>query len=187
MIAVARALAPDIHWQQANALELPFASASFDLVLCQQALQFFPDRAAGVREMRRVLSNGGRTALSTWRPLAENPVYLALHELAESRFGPNLDRRFSFGDSDALRSLLVDAGFRDIDIETVTLRDRMSDPDTFIAMNLSATVDLSTIDEPNRRQVIADFQAEARKRIAPYFEGAALVHPVSANVVTAAV
>ena len=185
MIAVARGLAPDITWQQGNAVELPFGDASFDLVLSQQALQFFPDRAAGIREMRRVLAPGGRIALSTWRPLPENPVYFALHELAEARFGPNPDRRFSFGEPEPIQALLAGAGFREIEIERVTLRDRVSDPDTFVAMNLSATVDLSSLDEPKRRQAVTDFQASARKQIAAYLEGTALVHPVSANVVTA--
>ena len=42
---------------------LPFADDSFDLAYCQQALQFFPDRPAALRELRRVLVPGGRTAL----------------------------------------------------------------------------------------------------------------------------
>jgi hypothetical protein len=98
-----------------------------------------------------------------------------------------VDRRFSFGDADAIRALLADAGFRNIDVETVTLRDRMADPDTFVAMNLGATVDLSTMEEAERREAVSAFQAAARKRTAPFLEGTSLVHPVSANVVTAAV
>jgi ubiquinone/menaquinone biosynthesis C-methylase UbiE len=43
MIAVARSIEPDISWHLGNAAELPFENGSFDVVLCQQALQFFPD------------------------------------------------------------------------------------------------------------------------------------------------
>lgn len=185
MIAVARRLAPHITWQQANAVELPFATASFDLVLSQQAVQFFPDRAAGLREMRRVLAGGGRIALSTWRPIEENPLYLTLHQLANEQFGPNADRRFSFGDPDAIHRLLVGAGFRNIEIQTVTHHDRIADPDTFVAMNLGATTDLDLMDEATRRPAVAAFLAEARKRVSSYFQGETLVHPVSANVAIA--
>ena len=86
MIAVARSIAPEIAWHQGDALQLPFPDATFDLVLCQQGLQFFRDRAAAAREMRRVLSDGGRVALSTWRPMAENPLFCELHRLATERF-----------------------------------------------------------------------------------------------------
>jgi len=70
MIAVARSLPPTagaaIEWHEASALALPFADSGFDVVLCQQGLQFFPDKALALREMRRVLRPGGRLALSVW-------------------------------------------------------------------------------------------------------------------------
>ena len=68
MIAVARSLPPvaAIEWREASALALPFQDSHFDVVLCQQGLQFFPDKALALREMRRVLRRGGRLALSVW-------------------------------------------------------------------------------------------------------------------------
>jgi len=64
MLAVARALpAPSgatIHWREGDAMDLPFEDGAFDVVLCQHGLQFVPDRARAVREMRRVLAPGGR-------------------------------------------------------------------------------------------------------------------------------
>ena len=70
MLAVARTLLdePNVDWHEGSALELPFPDGSFDLVTCQQGLQFFPDRPAGVREMRRVLKPGGRLALHRVQP-----------------------------------------------------------------------------------------------------------------------
>ena len=63
MLAVARSL-PElqgalIRWQEGNALALPFSDETFDVVLCQQGLQFFSDRPAALREMHRVLLPGG--------------------------------------------------------------------------------------------------------------------------------
>jgi SAM-dependent methyltransferase len=49
MLTVAGRLRPDIEWRQGDAAELPFAPGSFDAVLCQSALMFFPDRVAALR------------------------------------------------------------------------------------------------------------------------------------------
>src|SRR5947208_16222203 len=70
MIRVARSLpAPvgaPIEWLERSAVDLLLPDASFDVVLCQQGLQFFPDKLVALREMRRVLVHGGRLALSVW-------------------------------------------------------------------------------------------------------------------------
>jgi ubiquinone/menaquinone biosynthesis C-methylase UbiE len=57
MISVARSLrAPDgglIEWLEGSALALPLPDKKVDVVLCQQGLQFFPDKAVALREMHR--------------------------------------------------------------------------------------------------------------------------------------
>ena len=64
MLAVARAqpqpAGAQIEWQQGDATRLPFPDAEFGNVLCQQGLQYMPDRPAALREMKRVLASGGR-------------------------------------------------------------------------------------------------------------------------------
>jgi ubiquinone/menaquinone biosynthesis C-methylase UbiE len=68
MLAVARRLVPDIDWRQGNAAALPLQDGEqFNVVVCQQGLQFFPDKLAAVAQMRRALMPGGRLAVSTWR------------------------------------------------------------------------------------------------------------------------
>jgi len=63
MLAVARAIpspsGATINWQEGNAMSLPFPDGAFDVVLCQHGLQFVPDRAAAIREIRRVLTGLG--------------------------------------------------------------------------------------------------------------------------------
>src|SRR5262249_25147416 len=68
MLAVARSQAAGspIEWHEASVLQMPFADRSFDLVLCQLGLQFFPDRPRALREMQRVLVPDGRLALSVF-------------------------------------------------------------------------------------------------------------------------
>ncbi len=68
MLAAARRAAADaleIDWRQGNAEQLPFPDGSFDLVLCQMGLQFFPHREQAVAEMARVLTPGGQVVIST--------------------------------------------------------------------------------------------------------------------------
>jgi ubiquinone/menaquinone biosynthesis C-methylase UbiE len=77
MLAVARSVtAPhgaQIEWRESNVNALPFHDATFDVALCQQGLQFFPDRSAALREVRRVLVPRGRIALSVWRSRQYSP------------------------------------------------------------------------------------------------------------------
>jgi ubiquinone/menaquinone biosynthesis C-methylase UbiE len=57
--------AAPIEYVQSDATALPFDDATFSVVLCQQGLQFFPDRTTALGEMRRVLKTDGRLALAT--------------------------------------------------------------------------------------------------------------------------
>ena len=74
MLSVAGSVAPTdslsdapLQWQEASADKPPFPDGSFGVVYCQLGLQFFADRAAALREMRRVLGAEGRFALMVWR------------------------------------------------------------------------------------------------------------------------
>jgi SAM-dependent methyltransferase len=62
----------EVHWRQADAMQLPFADASFDLVVCQFGVMFFPDRAHAYRQVRRVLEPGGTFLFNTWARIEDN-------------------------------------------------------------------------------------------------------------------
>jgi ubiquinone/menaquinone biosynthesis C-methylase UbiE len=66
MIEAARSIAPELEFLQVNAVALPFADGSFDLVLCQDLLRLGPDLLAALCQVRRILSAGGRLIASTW-------------------------------------------------------------------------------------------------------------------------
>lgn len=63
---------PGIAWRQANATALPFASASFAAVVCAFGVMFFPDKAAAIREARRVLVDDGVFAFNVWDKIEES-------------------------------------------------------------------------------------------------------------------
>jgi ubiquinone/menaquinone biosynthesis C-methylase UbiE len=109
MLAVARALpAPPgaaIDWREGDAVSLDVPDHAFDLVLCQQGLQFFFDRATAAREMRRVLADQGRVGISVWQGLHRHPVYQALLKATARHLGAAVSAvevSFSLGDAEAL-------------------------------------------------------------------------------------
>ncbi|MDM0073201.1 methyltransferase domain-containing protein [Variovorax sp. J2P1-59] len=61
-----------VTWQQADAMQLPFADASFDLVVCQFGVMFFPDKVHAFSEARRVLRPGGTLLFNVWDCIEEN-------------------------------------------------------------------------------------------------------------------
>jgi len=74
MLARAAAVGTErpVTWQQADAMQLPFEAASFDLVVCQFGAMFFPDRAAAFAQARRVLRPGGAFLFNVWDRIETN-------------------------------------------------------------------------------------------------------------------
>jgi ubiquinone/menaquinone biosynthesis C-methylase UbiE len=110
----------DFEWHLGSATELPFSDNCFDVVLCQQGLQYFPDRAAAMREMARVLTPGGRVSLNVWGAMDRQPFYVALVDGIVAFFGVEaraaFDLAFSLNTSGELRKLADDAGLKNIGV-----------------------------------------------------------------------
>jgi ubiquinone/menaquinone biosynthesis C-methylase UbiE len=131
MLALAAARPADPRWAPIEHLQCPAAAIaaeddSFDAVLCQHGLQFFPDRAEAAAEMRRVARPGGIVVVSTWaaeRPLGLfGPINETLREsgLAEPfprAFDPD-SYRVSVTD---LQELLQMTGLREVRAQTAGL------------------------------------------------------------------
>jgi SAM-dependent methyltransferase len=126
MLAVARTLPSEgtpIDWVEGSALDLPFPTGKFDLVLCQLGLHFFPEQGRALREMRRVLSPSGRVALSVYSPIERTPGANAFVLALDRALGPTASRikrgEHSFGAPDELRDLCAGAGFSKVEVHTV--------------------------------------------------------------------
>ncbi len=186
MLTVARRLRPDIDWRQGDASKLPFDEVSFDVVLCQAALMFFPDRAQALREMARVAADRGTVALQVWAGLDAQPGYGPFVEVAARHAGPEaidlLSAYWVLGDLDLLRALLDAAGLEVIATSTRTGTARFESIDELVKIEVEGTPLVDRIDDEVYRRILND----SRDALAPFLtaEGKAAI-PITGHVVTA--
>jgi ubiquinone/menaquinone biosynthesis C-methylase UbiE len=131
--AAAQTAARNVTWRQADALALPFADGSFDAVICQFGVMFFPDKRAGYREALRVLKPGGVFLFNVWDRIEDNEISRVLTEAVAALFPedpPQFLARTPHGHHDiaVIREQLRQAGFGRIEIETVEKRGRAPSP-----------------------------------------------------------
>ena len=122
-----------ICFQIADAQHLPFADESFDLVVCQFGVMFFPDKVKANSEARRVLRPGGGYLLVIWDGLDRNnasqiasDAVAALYPNDPPAFLPRTP--FGYADRARIEDDLRAAGFTDIQFETVERTSLPSDP-----------------------------------------------------------
>lgn len=192
MIEMARATAdeskPTIEWRQGDAMELPFSDEAFDVVFCQQALQFFEVPSAALEEMYRVLAPNGRILISVLRPLAFNPGYIELADALERHVGDDAGEMmrspFPEWNSDELRALADDAGFRDrvVTIEISTAR--YPSPEEFVrreAISSPLAGPLSSVDLDVQEALIQ----EVDEALHDYVDDHGIVTPLEYYVLVA--
>lgn len=169
MLALAAAKATPDGWAAIEFLQCPAAAidapdSTFDAVLCQHGLQFFTDRAAALREMRRVARPGGTVLVSTWAaehplglfgPMAETLAELGLTEPYPRAFDPD---SYRLGAAE-LDELLGAAGLRDVRVETV------EQDATWDSQEQAADTLLGTPFAPLVSALPADAQEQVRTRL----------------------
>ncbi|RJT23899.1 methyltransferase domain-containing protein [Mesorhizobium waimense] len=190
MLAIARAVAPDIDWREGNASALPLHDGEqFVVIVCQQGLQFFPDKAAAAAQMRRALAKGGRLAVTTWRSDDEIPFFRELRRVAERHLGAISDQRYSFGDAALLETLLREAGFNEVRSKVVSRTIRFEDDAPFLRLNAMALVGMSAagkaMGDHERKRVVEDIVSESAPVLQPYTDGSGIAFEVSTNLATA--
>ncbi len=80
MVSWAAERLPGPAWSVADAQHLDFADESFDLVICQFGVMFFPDKPAAFAEQARVLVPGGTMLFTVWDVVESSPFPAALVE-----------------------------------------------------------------------------------------------------------
>jgi SAM-dependent methyltransferase len=123
-----------VEWRQADAMKLPFADGTFDAVVCQFGVMFFPDKAKAFAEVRRVLHAGGAFVFNVWDRLDQNELADVVTTALASVFPADpprfLDRTpHGYHDKTAIMRDLAHGGFGSPpEIETLAQRSRAASP-----------------------------------------------------------
>lgn len=178
--------AGSVVWVQASALETGLPDASFDVVLCQQGLQFFPDQGQVLKETRRILKDGGRLCFSIWAEAG--PSNSAVAEAVRVYIDDETANRFlqsrKVPSADELKAMVEAAGFYDVTVARSSMENRLPEIASFVADHLLGVPIADKVRElsPEQRAALG---AHAAGTLAQYTDGADAVVPDYANIVTA--
>jgi ubiquinone/menaquinone biosynthesis C-methylase UbiE len=171
MLAIARSKPADaasapIDYLEAPADRLPVADAGYDVAVCQQGLQFFPDRAAALAEMRRALRPDGRIGIALWSTIEETPPLAALEASIRDVLGDQLADKYRGGPwgmplAEDIRELLEAAGFTAVRVLHRTLP---------LSFDADPSQLLSTLAASGIATDLKDVSADTQKRLAEALE-----------------
>ena len=185
MLAVAGRLRPDLEWRQGDVADLPFEDGTFDVVLCQSALMFFPDRVGALREMARVATAGGTVAVQVWDRLEAQQGYGAMYRAFSEQLGERAGELggayWALGDLELVGSLFEAAGLRVTGTRTRVGRARFGSAAEAVATEIDATPLAQDIGPDAYRRVV-DAAVEA---IRPFLvDGGRVELPIGGHLVT---
>jgi ubiquinone/menaquinone biosynthesis C-methylase UbiE len=186
MLELARSVSPEgIDWHESPAEAMPLPDAAFDLVLCSMGLQFFSDKVQGLREMRRVLTPGGRAVISTPGPTP--PLFEAIGAALSDHVGGQasgfVHTVFSVHDPAEARELLTAAGFDEVDVETGTVPLRL-DPPAELFWQYVRSTPLAAVAAGMDDSARAALERDVAERCRPFVDGDATVTEPGIMVVT---
>ena len=189
-LAATLEIARPVEWRQADAMQLPFEDATFDAVVCQFGVMFFPDRPKAFSEARRVLRPGGAFLFNVWDRIEHNEFADSVTIALESVF-PDDPPRFmartphGYHDHAAIAADLHAGGFVSSPrISTIAARSRASSPQIPAIAYCQGTPLRSEI-EARAQERLGDATDIAAQAIARRFGNGAVDGKIQAHVVEA--
>jgi ubiquinone/menaquinone biosynthesis C-methylase UbiE len=185
MLAVARRLRPKLDWRQGDASKLPFADESYDAVISQFSLMYFPDRIAALKEMWRVLRTGGQLAIAVWGPFERATAYVLLTEITKRRWGDAatevLTAPFDLGDQEKVMYLFKAAGIDEVAVELHQGTMKFPSIEVFVETEVKGSPLEERIDDESYRGVMK----EAEDKLQRFVVEDGVVMPMDAFIITA--
>jgi SAM-dependent methyltransferase len=185
MLAVAARAEPKIEWRQGDAASLPFEDASFNVVVSQFALMYFPDRVASLSQMWRTLAPGGRLAVAVWAPIDRARGYQILVDIAARQCGGEaadvLAAPFVLGDQAELAKLFVDSGISRANVILHEGSIRFPSVKEFIRIEVKG----SPLEDMLSDDAMATLTAESESALAEFVvPSGEIIMPMDAHIVT---
>lgn len=182
----------DIDWREGQAESLPFPDQAFDLVMCQQGLQFFNNRSAAVHEMHRVLRKNGRVGIAVWQSLETHVFYHTFFKAVASAFDvpiADIATPYMFGDRHALADLLENAGFAQVQVVEVRQNACFPNPNQFVELMVrgasAAVPGLARLDFSRQEEIFEIINERLAGLIQEYTIDGILTVPMVANIALA--
>lgn len=191
MLAVARRVVPHpaIEWLEGSALAMPLPDAAFDVVVCEQGLQFFADKLAAFREIRRVMAPGGRLTMTVWRAIEHAPGFRLLEEALARRVGAAQAALppFSLGDAHAICALASRAGFREVQSGAAVKLSRWQSAEHFVRSMVGGAPTMLGALAAQGPSVLDEIVAEVAEVSRGYLDDDGWATPQTTNIITAVV
>lgn len=190
MLAVAETLGNpgngQLAWLESSALEMDLPNEKFDVVLCQQGLQFFPDQHKALLETHRVLRGGGRACFSVWaeRGPYNNAVGAAIAKHIDDAAAQRYFTSRDVPDADTLRSKFIHAGFNRVDVTRIEMRINLPEIEKFVIAHLNGTPTASALGALSASEQSA-LAKDAAEDLSAYADGVDVVVPDFSNLVFA--
>jgi SAM-dependent methyltransferase len=163
----------NVEFQVVNAEWIDMPVASVDVVLCRWGYMLMADPAAALGETRRVLRSGGRVGLAVWDSIEHNPwAQLPGLELRERGLAsapePGTPGPFVLGKAEGVYELLQQAGFAEVNVESLELHRRHTSFDEYweSTLDLSRAMHDAVLSRPPGE--VEEIQAAVKERFKPY-------------------
>jgi ubiquinone/menaquinone biosynthesis C-methylase UbiE len=189
-LELARSRYPGITFRQGDAGDLPFDSASFDVVVSNFGMPHFPDPDRFLHEAFRVLRSSGRVGFTTWdlpqKAKGLGAVYDAIQRHGSMNVllppGPNF---FLFSDPKKCEQSLVGAGFGAISVTKLPQIWELPGADDLLEAVLNATVRAAATLKAQRPEALKAIRESVRNAVAEYANGGVHRIPMAAVLATA--
>ena len=194
MLARARAKPPvedgaSIRYEECPADALTVGDDAFDVVTCQQGLQFFPDRPAALAEMRRAARPGARVGIAVWCAIEESPFFAALADALGQALGDDVAAAYragpwGFSDAGRLEQLAVAAGMSHVRVTRHQLPVMFEGGAPQLVATLGAAAvapQVAALDDAGRARLLS----AAEETLAPMIDGGAIRSEAASHVLLA--
>ena len=181
-----------IKWVEGDAAALPYDDDSFDLVICQQGLQFFPNRKQSAREIFRVLKSGGRLVACVWQGTDVHPIFDSLFRLVATKLDAPFETvamPFGLGDPDELVGYVRSGGFDVAEVNAHQLDVAFQSPDRWVQLSMmgaaAAHPAFGELGADQRTELGQDIAESMAPTLVPYIHGDVLKMATAVNTVVA--